>query len=92
MKLQTAILHDNVVAQTDWAVAKTLFPIACDEQFVERWAISLVHEQAKARSALPDAFFVELDRRISADKSSAASRVSDVVHLCPLILMLYDSS
>jgi hypothetical protein len=87
MKVQTAILQDQAIDADDWEVAKASFPVACDEHFVERWACSLVREGVKARAALPDLFFVEVDRRISADKSSAASRGQAAVSVRPLILM-----
>ena len=87
MKVQTAILQDRAIDADDWAVAKASFPVACDEHFVERWACSLAREGVKARAALPDLFFVEVDRRISADKSSAASRGHAAVSVHPLILM-----
>ena len=87
MKVQTAILSDNIIDESDWTAARTTFPIACDDQFVERWAVSLVREGLKARAALPDLFFSELDRRIATDKSSSASRATSVVSFILLILM-----
>ena len=79
MKVQTAILTDARINQDDWAEAKGSFPISCDDQFVERWAVSLVREGLKARAALPAVFYSELDRRVLTDKSTEASRAAAVV-------------
>ena len=87
MKVQTAILTDARINQDDWVEAKVSFPISCDDQFVERWAVSLVREGLKARAALPAVFYSELDRRVLTDKSSEASRAASSVSLIPLILM-----
>lgn len=74
MRLQTTVLQDSNVAEEDWDVAKTKFPLATHEDFVERWACCLVRQGLKARESLPEQFFDELDRRIQSDLSSVAAR------------------
>ena len=74
MRLQTAVLQDSNVEEEDWEAAKVKFPLSTHEDFVERWACSLVRQGFKARDSLPELFFSELDRRIQSDKSSAAAR------------------
>ena len=51
MKLQTAILSDVNVKQFDWEAAQKNFPLACHDDFVERWAQTSVRQQIKARAA-----------------------------------------
>ena len=74
MRLQTAVLQDSNVDEEDWEAAKVKFPLSTHEDFVERWACSLVRQGLKARDSLPELFFFELDRRIQSDKSSAEVR------------------
>jgi hypothetical protein len=86
-KVQTVVLQDGSVNLHDWDAAKLKFPLACHDQFIERWAVALVREGVKVRASLPDTFFTELERRISSDLSTAVARSSCLVCFCPLILI-----
>jgi hypothetical protein len=72
MRVQTAVLQDQRVVQEDWCEANKMFPMACHEGFVERWAESIVREGRKRSESMPETFFVELERRIVSDKAQAA--------------------
>ena len=50
------------------------FPLSSHEDFIERWAKTLVREGIKSRASRPELFFTELDRRVTSDKSSAQQR------------------
>jgi len=87
-KVQTVVLQDANIDIDDWDSAMLRFPLACHDQFIERWAVTLVREGVRARDSLPDTFFAELERRIASDVSSASARSSALVCSCPLILMV----
>ena len=59
------------MTEETWTEAMEKFPLACNEMFVERWAESVVRTQLKARASLPEAFFTELDRRVTQDLAAA---------------------
>ena len=71
MRVQTAVLSDVKITEDSWTDAMVKFPLACNEMFVERWAESVVRTQLKARASLPEAFFTELDRRVTQDLAAA---------------------
>ena len=84
MKLQTAILSDVNVKQFDWEAAQKKFPLACHDDFVERWAQAVVRESIKARAALPGLFFQELDRRVKSDQQTEgrAGAAAAAIQVC----------
>ena len=84
MKLQTTILSDENVKLFDWDAAQKKFPLACHEDFVERWAKAVVREGIKARAAFPELFFQELDRRIKSDQQTEkrAGAAAAAVQVC----------
>ena len=87
-KVQTVVLQDSNIDIDDWESAMVRFPLACHDQFIERWAVTLVREGVRARDSLPDTFFAELERRIASYVSSVSARSSALVCSCPLILMV----
>ena len=87
MRVQTAVLQDQRVVQEDWSEAKKMFPMACHDGFVERWAESIVREGRKKSESMPETFFVELERRIVSDKAQAA-RGAGAVAAGPVHLIL----
>ena len=40
-KVQTVVLQDLNVDMDDWEAALLRFPLACHDQFIERWAVAL---------------------------------------------------
>ena len=56
-KVQTVVLQDANIDLDDWEDALRKFPLACHDQFIERWAVTLVREGVRARDSLPDTFF-----------------------------------
>jgi hypothetical protein len=79
MRVQTAILSDVKLCEcNDLEVAKTMFPLSCHDDFVERWALALVREGLKAREALPETFHTELERRANADVANRTNNNADM--------------
>ena len=74
MKLQTAVLQHKDVADSEWAAAVAKYPLSCHEDFIERWAKSLVREGIKSRASVPELFFAELDRRMVSDLAQLDDR------------------
>ena len=85
-RVQTAVLTDDKVSLTSWEDAARSFPRACDAAFVERWAISINRHKIKQKESLPEAFFDELERRVTADRAQPGA-VGQVLTAVPLILM-----
>ena len=69
-KVQMAILSDTNVKLFDWDAAHKKFPLACHEDFVERWVRVVAREGIKARppADMPELIFYELDRRVTSDE------------------------
>ena len=68
------------VKQFDWEAAQKEFPLACHDDFVERWAQAVVRESIKARAALAGRLF-----KSWTDESSPTSRQLRVLVLLPLL-------
>ena len=79
MKVQTATLNDGDVKLSDLLGAKKNFPQACQDEFVERWAVTLVREAVREKASLPETFFTELKRRLAGDQASAVARKPTLV-------------
>lgn len=77
MRVQTAVLMDSKVQEESWVEAQKKFPQACNDEFVERWAVCVQREGIKQKDSLPELFFTDLARRIDTDlsKSRAAREV-----------------
>ena len=86
VRVQTAVLTDGNVSQTSWEDAARTFPRACDAAFVERWAITVNRMKIKQKESLPETFFEELDRRVTADRSQPVA-AGQVLTAVSLILM-----
>ena len=86
-KVQTAVLQNGSVNLDDWEAALLKFPLACNELFIERWALALVREGVRVKASVPDTFFTELERRISSDLFTAVARSTCLVFFCLLILI-----
>ena len=67
MRVQTAVLTDVKVQQDSWAEAREKFPLACNDEFVERWAVCIQRAGLKQKDSLPEAFFADLTRRVDSD-------------------------
>lgn len=86
MRVQTAVLTDCKVRLTSWEDAVRAFPRACDTAFVERWAVTVNRLRIKQKDQLPEPFFDELERRVTADLSQAPA-LSQVPMCVALILI-----
>ena len=86
MRVQTAVLTDSKVSQTSWEDAVGIFVRACDDEFVERWAVAINRQKIKQRDSLPAHFFEELERRITADVEQPRQS-QQVLFAVSLILM-----
>ena len=74
MRVQTAILTDSRIQQESWTEAQLAFPQACNDEFVERWAVCITRENIKQKETLPEVFFAELERRVESDLSKPQAR------------------
>lgn len=74
VRVQTVVMSDPSLSEfDDWTEARKKFPMACDEEFVSRWTVTLVREGVGARQELPPLFYEELDRRVKLDVNAVAS-------------------
>ena len=74
MRVQTAVLTDSRIQQDSWTEAQLAFPQACNDEFVERWAVCITRENIKQKETLPEVFFAELERRVESDVSKPQAR------------------
>ena len=56
MRVQTAVLTDSRIQQDSWTEAQLAFPQACNDEFVERWAVCITSENIKSHTCVTGYF------------------------------------